>query len=95
MLIPGHSAGDGEADRRCADDRADDGRGQGHPDLWDGAKLTILTKQEMGGEVTESTQVWTLDGSTLTVETTSARHTEAGVQEVIKATSHVNSAGCL
>ena len=46
---------------------------------WDGAKLTIVTKQEMGGEVTESTQVWTLDGSTLTVETTSARGTQKRV----------------
>jgi hypothetical protein len=44
---------------------------------WDGAKLTIVSKQEMGGQVTESTQVWTLDGSTLTVETTNAR----GVQK--------------
>ena len=40
---------------------------------WDGPKLTIVTKQEMDGEVTESTQVWTVDGSTLTVETTNAR----------------------
>jgi len=46
---------------------------------WDGARLTIITKQEMGGEVTESTQVWTLDGSTLTVETTSARGTQKRV----------------
>ena len=46
---------------------------------WDGARLTILTKQEMGGEVTESKQVWTLDGSTLTVETTSARGTQKRV----------------
>ena len=46
---------------------------------WDGARLTIVTKQEMGGEVTESTQVWTLDGSTLTVETTSARGTQKRV----------------
>ena len=36
---------------------------------------TIVTKQEMGGQVTESTQVWTVVGSTLTVETTSARGT--------------------
>ncbi len=46
---------------------------------WDGPKLTIVTKQEMGGEVTESTQVWTVDGSTLTVETTNARGTQKRV----------------
>jgi hypothetical protein len=40
---------------------------------WDGPRLTIVTKQEMGGQLSESTQVWTVDGSTLTVETTSAR----------------------
>jgi hypothetical protein len=39
----------------------------------DGPKLTIVTKQEMDGQVTESTQVWTVEGSTLTVETTNAR----------------------
>jgi hypothetical protein len=43
---------------------------------WDGPKLTIVTKQEMGGQVTESTQVWTVEGSTLTVETTNARGTQ-------------------
>jgi hypothetical protein len=46
---------------------------------WDGPKLTIVTKQEMGSEVTESTQVWTVDGSTLTVETTNARGTQKRV----------------
>ena len=47
-------------------------------------KLTIVTKREMGGQVTESTQVWSVDGSTLTVETSYARgHTEAGLQEVV------------
>jgi hypothetical protein len=46
---------------------------------WDGPKLTIVTKQEMGGEVTESTQVWTVEGSTLTVETTNARGTQKRV----------------
>jgi hypothetical protein len=40
---------------------------------WDGPKLTIVTKMEMDGQVTESTQVWTVEGSTLTVETTNAR----------------------
>jgi hypothetical protein len=43
---------------------------------WDGPRLTIVTKQEMDGQVTESTQVWTLEGSTLTVETTNARGTQ-------------------
>jgi hypothetical protein len=33
---------------------------------WDGPKLTIVTKQEMGRQVAESTQVWTVEGSTLT-----------------------------
>jgi hypothetical protein len=46
---------------------------------WDGPKLTIVTKQEMGGQVTESTQVWTLEGSTLTVDTTSPRGTQKRV----------------
>ena len=46
---------------------------------WDGPKLTIVTKQEMDGQISESTQVWTLEGSTLTVETTSARGTQKRV----------------
>jgi hypothetical protein len=46
---------------------------------WDGPKLTIVTKMEMDGQVTESTQVWTVEGSTLTVETTSARGTQKRV----------------
>jgi hypothetical protein len=46
---------------------------------WDGPKLTIVTKQEMDGELTESTEVWTVDGSMLTVETTSARGTQKRV----------------
>jgi hypothetical protein len=46
---------------------------------WDGPKLTILTKQEMDGQVTESTQVWTVEGRTLTVETTDARGTQKQV----------------
>ena len=46
---------------------------------WDGPKLTIVTKQEMDGKVTESTQVWTVEGSTLTVETTNARGTQKRV----------------
>ena len=43
---------------------------------WDGPKLTIVTKQEMDGQVSESTQVWTVAGSTLTVETINARGTQ-------------------
>ncbi len=45
----------------------------------DGSTLTIVTKQEMGGQVTESTQAWTVEGSTLTVETTNARGTQKRV----------------
>ena len=33
----------------------------------------IVTKMEMDGQVLESTQLWTVKGSTLTVETTDAR----------------------
>jgi hypothetical protein len=46
---------------------------------WDGPKLTIVTKAEMGGQVMESTQAWTIAGSTLTVETTNARGTQKRV----------------
>ena len=46
---------------------------------WDGPKLTIATKMEMDGQVLESTQVWTVEGSTLTVETTDARGPEKRV----------------
>ena len=46
---------------------------------WDGARLTIVTRQEMDGQVTESTEVWTVEGGTLTVETTSARGTQKRV----------------
>jgi hypothetical protein len=42
---------------------------------WDGAKLTISTKM---GE-NESTQVWSLAGNVLTVETTNARGTQKRV----------------
>ena len=42
---------------------------------WDGAKLTITTKV---GE-NENTQVWSLAGDVLTVETTSARGTQKRV----------------
>ena len=42
---------------------------------WDGAKLSIVTKQSMGDQTFETTEVWSVDGSTLTVESTSARGT--------------------
>ena len=42
---------------------------------WDGSKLTIATK--MGGN--ESTQVWSLAGNVLTIETTNARGTQKRV----------------
>jgi hypothetical protein len=46
---------------------------------WDGARLTIVTKQEMDGQIVQSTQVWSLEGSTLAVETTNARGTQKRV----------------
>ncbi len=42
---------------------------------WDGDKLTIVTKQETSGRISESTQVWRVEGGTLTIETTDARGT--------------------
>ena len=45
----------------------------------DGPTLTIVTKTEMDGQVRESTQVWTVEGSTLTVEITNARGTQKRV----------------
>ena len=42
---------------------------------WDGAKLTIVTKSMFGDTPTETTEVWTVDGSTLNVESTGARGT--------------------
>jgi len=42
---------------------------------WDGPRLMIATKEETAGQVAQSTQVWTVEGSTLTVETTSASGT--------------------
>jgi len=46
---------------------------------FDGAKLTITTKQDMGGQMVESTQNWTLSGNVLTVESTNARGTQKRV----------------
>lgn len=42
---------------------------------WDGSKLTITTKTGQG----ESTQVWSLAGNVLTIETTNARGTQKRV----------------
>jgi hypothetical protein len=39
---------------------------------WDGNKLVITTKTGQG----ESTQTWSVEGSTLTIETTNARGTQ-------------------
>ena len=38
-----------------------------------------MTKQEVGREIVESTQVWAVEGSTVTVETTGARGTQKQV----------------
>ncbi len=46
---------------------------------WDASTLTITTKQDMGNGPMESTQKWTLAGSTLTVESTNARGTQKRV----------------
>jgi hypothetical protein len=46
---------------------------------WDGGKLTITTKQDMGGQMVESTQNWSLAGNVLTVESTNARGTQKRV----------------
>jgi hypothetical protein len=46
---------------------------------FDGPKLTIVSKQDMGGQMVESTSVWTVSGSTLTIESTNARGTQKRV----------------
>ena len=43
---------------------------------WDGPSLVITTKMDMGNGPQESTQKWTVNGSTLTIETTNARGTQ-------------------
>lgn len=43
---------------------------------WDGPALVITTKMDMGNGPQESTQKWTVNGSTLTIETTNARGTQ-------------------
>ena len=46
---------------------------------FDGSTLTITTKQDMGGQMVESTQKWSLAGGALTVESTNARGTQKRV----------------
>ena len=46
---------------------------------WDGSKLTIVTKMEMDGQLLQSTQVWTVAGNALTIETSNARGTQKRV----------------
>jgi hypothetical protein len=41
----------------------------------EGNKLTIVTKQTINDQPFETTEVWSVDGSTLTVESTNARGT--------------------
>jgi hypothetical protein len=48
---------------------------------WQGPTLTIVTRQETGGQIVQSTDVWTVVGSTLTVETTDARGTQKRAYE--------------
>jgi hypothetical protein len=43
---------------------------------WDGPSLVITTKMDMGNGPQESTQKWSVSGSTLTIETTNARGTQ-------------------
>ena len=43
---------------------------------WDGPSLVITTKMDMGNGPQETTQRWTVDGNTLTIETTNARGTQ-------------------
>ena len=46
---------------------------------FDGSKLVITSKTQMGDQTFESTQTWTLAGNVLTVETTNARGTQKRV----------------
>jgi hypothetical protein len=43
---------------------------------WDGPALVITSKMDMGNGPQETTQKWTVSGSTLTIETTNARGTQ-------------------
>ena len=42
---------------------------------WDGNRLRIVTKQSFNDQTFETTEVWDVNGSTLTVESTNARGT--------------------
>ena len=46
---------------------------------FDGSKLVITSKQQMGDQTFESTQTWSLAGNVLTIETTNARGTQKRV----------------
>ncbi len=46
---------------------------------WDGDKLNIVTKQTFNDQTFETTEVWSVSGSTLTVESTNARGTQKRV----------------
>jgi hypothetical protein len=46
---------------------------------WDGARLNIVTKSTFNDQTFETTEVWSVDGSTLTVESTNARGTQKRV----------------
>ena len=46
---------------------------------FDGSTLVITTKMDMGNGPVETTQKWTVSGSTLTVESTNARGTQKRV----------------
>ena len=40
---------------------------------FDGAKLTITTKRDMGGQMVETTETWSVAGPVLTIESTGGR----------------------
>jgi len=46
---------------------------------FDGPKLVIVTKQSMGDQTFETTENWSVSGSTVTVESTNARGTQKRV----------------
>ena len=40
---------------------------------WDGSKLVITTKRDMGGNTVETTETWSLSDGVLTIESTGGR----------------------
>jgi hypothetical protein len=40
---------------------------------WDGNKLTVVSKRDMGGQMVETTESWSLTGNVLTIESTGGR----------------------